>query len=95
MAWEASRGKVETGLKTGQLARLPERTFRGAADALQGEEAACSICMCEYEEGEKLTVLPGCTHAFHADCVFQWLESKPTCPACMRDVRTDMGGASA
>ena len=46
--------------------------------------------MSEYEEGEALTVLPGCMHAFHADCVGKWLVEKPSCPACMRDVRCDL-----
>ena len=31
-----------------------------------------------------------CSHCFHKECVSQWLEDKPTCPACQRDVREDL-----
>ena len=91
MAWEASRGSVGTGLGRHELARLPERTFLGkGSDALSGADAACAVCMCEYEKGDALAVLPGCMHAFHPPCVARWLEEKPTCPVCMRDVRADL-----
>ena len=58
-------------------------------DALTGDEATCVICQMEYEEGDKLVILP-CAHTFHEACVARWLEDKPTCPVCMRDVRADM-----
>lgn len=29
----------------------------------------CSICIDDFEMGEKITLLPRCRHAFHADCV--------------------------
>mmetsp|Transcript_17452 Transcript_17452/g.36573 ORF Transcript_17452/g.36573 Transcript_17452/m.36573 type:complete len:331 (+) Transcript_17452:274-1266(+) len=37
----------------------------------------CAICLAEYEMGERITWSsnPDCTHAFHEDCVAQWLVS--------------------
>ena len=73
------------------LASLPERPFLGAGcDALKGDEATCVVCMSEYEEGETLSVLPGCAHTFHSQCVGRWLQEKPHCPVCMRDCRQDV-----
>ena len=95
-AWIAQQGDVSLGLTRAQLARLPERPYRGAhADALQGADAQCSICLCEYDEGDALTILPGCMHAFHQACVVTWLGGKPTCPACQRDVRADVTRGAA
>ena len=59
----------------------------GRAEDEEGEEEApCSICLQEYEAGEKLRRLP-CGHVFHRDCVDEWLlgESK-LCPMCKSSV---------
>jgi len=42
----------------------------------------CCVCLEEYEEGEKLIVLP-CGHTFHSHCIIPWLtERQATCPLC-------------
>ncbi|MBA0555131.1 hypothetical protein Golob_014188, partial [Gossypium lobatum] len=47
----------------------------------------CHICLAEYEEEEKIRVLP-CQHEFHMSCVDKWLkEIHGVCPLCRGDVR--------
>lgn len=49
----------------------------------------CSICLDEYEPGDKLRVLD-CDHAFHAKCIGKWLsERSAVCPLCKEDLYID------
>ncbi|PSS13911.1 RING-H2 finger protein [Actinidia chinensis var. chinensis] len=51
------------------------------------DDAQCYICLSEYEESDKIRVLP-CRHEFHMMCVDKWLkEIHGVCPLCRGDVR--------
>jgi len=61
--------------------RMPDTAER--AD----DDAQCYICLSEYEEGDKIRILP-CHHEFHLPCVDKWLkEIHGVCPLCRGDVR--------
>ncbi|CAO1616709.1 unnamed protein product [Parajaminaea phylloscopi] len=46
----------------------------------------CPICLCNFEEGEMVRLLP-CQHLFHKTCVDEWLiKIKKFCPSCRRDI---------
>ncbi|XWS53350.1 hypothetical protein CRYUN_Cryun11dG0149700 [Craigia yunnanensis] len=45
-------------------------------------ETECSICLGVFEDEEKLKVLPECNHAYHSECVDEWLSSQSSCPLC-------------
>jgi len=59
------------------------------------EMPACSICLCEYEEGENLSKLP-CGHVYHTDCVTAWVDNHTRCPLCNFDLMEEVeeGGAT-
>lgn len=60
------------------------KLFRYGEDGAPHAEPTCSICLCDYEEGDILRELP-CKegrHVFHAECVDEWLMQKLSCPIC-------------
>ncbi|XP_073278434.1 E3 ubiquitin-protein ligase ATL42-like [Primulina huaijiensis] len=56
-------------------------SLRGSRDGLE-----CSVCLSKFEDVEILRLLPKCKHAFHIDCIDQWLEKHSTCPICRRKI---------
>jgi hypothetical protein len=52
---------------------------------LNEEDAQCSICIAEYEEGEELRQLP-CKHHFHMHCIDEWLKRNAKCPLCVASI---------
>ncbi|OMO52240.1 Zinc finger, RING-type [Corchorus capsularis] len=66
---------------------FPLRSHKKVDAAEAGDEAQCYICLAEYEEEDKIRVLP-CHHEFHMSCVDKWLkEIHGVCPLCRGDVR--------
>ncbi|XP_076869589.1 E3 ubiquitin-protein ligase RNF6 [Brachyhypopomus gauderio] len=72
------------GLTKEQIDNLATRTYGQAS--LEGEQGrACSVCINEYAQGNKLRSLP-CTHEFHIHCIDRWLSENNTCPICRQPV---------
>ncbi|CAK7312739.1 E3 ubiquitin-protein ligase RNF12-A [Vulpes lagopus] len=69
-----------TGLTKAQIDNLAVRSFGGS-----GALKACSICITEYIEGNRLRILP-CSHEFHVHCIDHWLLENSTCPICRGQV---------
>eukprot|EP00542_Grammatophora_oceanica_P020121 CAMPEP_0194030434 /NCGR_PEP_ID=MMETSP0009_2-20130614/3922_1 /TAXON_ID=210454 /ORGANISM="Grammatophora oceanica, Strain CCMP 410" /LENGTH=359 /DNA_ID=CAMNT_0038670381 /DNA_START=245 /DNA_END=1324 /DNA_ORIENTATION=- len=47
----------------------------------------CDICLMDYEVGEQVAWSPNdaCPHAFHTECITDWLLRNPTCPLCRNE----------
>ncbi|OIV90656.1 hypothetical protein TanjilG_01737 [Lupinus angustifolius] len=46
----------------------------------------CAICLNEFQENEKLRIVPNCSHVFHIDCIDIWLQNNANCPLCRTSI---------
>lgn len=65
-----------------QIAALPEEHY---SVETHGAGCCCSICLCDFDEGDAMTILP-CRHHFHPECVGQWLKKSKRCPLCVQAI---------
>lgn len=82
---EENGGKVATGLKKIEIARIPQITWRFKNDTSKGLDQ-CSVCMDNFKYGDKVKELKKCKHAYHTKCIDQWLESENKCPICKQHI---------
>ena len=73
------------GMSREQINEIPIISFEKNSQTAKGEEEKCSICITEYENGEKIRKLP-CSHLFHPECVDTWLVQNSSCPVCKHDI---------
>ncbi|XP_075518113.1 uncharacterized protein LOC142552276 [Primulina tabacum] len=65
---------------------LPLKIFSKLKRKPSDEVAQCYICLVEYEDGDRMRILP-CHHEFHRACVDKWLkEIHRVCPLCRGDI---------
>ncbi len=92
---ETEHGGVQVDLATDDyLGDLDDSTTRvklpvDAANGNRSVSGLCAICLCPYTAGEKITWSSetSCQHAFHKECIIQWLAKKDElkCPVCRQD----------
>lgn len=66
------------GLDRSLMQSIPTYEFKKA----EGNSWECAVCLNEFQEGEKLRVIPHCSHGFHIDCIDVWLRNNANCPLC-------------
>ncbi|KAF8401866.1 hypothetical protein HHK36_012813 [Tetracentron sinense] len=75
------------GLDESIIRAIPILQFkRGGEDEDRRSSYECAVCLNEFQEEEKLRVLPNCTHAFHIDCIDIWLQNNANCPLCRSSI---------
>uniref|UniRef100_A0A8C0WFJ8 E3 ubiquitin-protein ligase ZNRF4 n=1 Tax=Castor canadensis TaxID=51338 RepID=A0A8C0WFJ8_CASCN len=84
-AWSSRTAATKT--QPGQKAQV--RTFTRHSDL-------CAICLDEYEEGDRLKILP-CSHTYHCRCIDPWfsLAAQRACPMCKQSVASTRGSSDS
>lgn len=73
-----------TGLKKQALKQIPVGLYGSGIIDMKATE--CLICLGDFEDGEKVRVLPKCNHGFHVRCIDTWLLSRSSCPTCRQSL---------
>jgi hypothetical protein len=60
------------------------------AEAEASSMTMCTVCLEDYEAGEKLRALLPCSHTFHMTCIDAWLGTHDTCPICRTNLVPDV-----
>ncbi|PON64113.1 43kDa postsynaptic protein [Parasponia andersonii] len=89
-----SPGTEARGLDESVIRSIPVFHFKkhgnkplpGKAEAVTTE---CAVCLGEFQDDEKLRVIPNCCHIFHIDCIDVWLQNNANCPLCRTSVSTE------
>ena len=83
-----SRGASQACIERNTLPHVYKRILR-SSDATEDNTEKCTICLCEFEDGEDVRRLP-CMHLFHVQCVDQWLTTNKRCPICRVDIEAQL-----
>ncbi|XP_031496744.1 E3 ubiquitin-protein ligase ATL31-like [Nymphaea colorata] len=87
---------VHRGLDSNVIESFPTFTYSAVKGLKIGKSSLeCAVCLSEFQDDDKLRLLPQCSHAFHPECIDEWLSSHVTCPVCRANLREDSGTAVA
>ncbi|KAG9441640.1 hypothetical protein H6P81_017494 [Aristolochia fimbriata] len=75
------------GLDEAVIRSIPIFQFKkGVEESTDKNCSECAVCLNEFQEEEKLRLLPYCCHVFHIDCIDIWLQSNANCPLCRSSI---------
>lgn len=74
---------ANTGVKKKALKTFPTLTYSPESKLLiPALDSECVICLSDFNNGDRLRILPKCNHGFHLRCIDKWLSSHSSCPKC-------------
>ncbi|XP_010940607.1 RING-H2 finger protein ATL16-like [Elaeis guineensis] len=79
------------GLEESAIRAIPTFRYRKGGDGdgdEQGKSSSqeCAVCLNEFQDEERVRLLPNCLHVFHIDCIDTWLQTNANCPLCRSDI---------
>lgn len=88
---ELNRGLDESAIRAIPIFKFKKRDAVAGEGEEDGDKSSqeCSVCLNEFQEDEKLRIIPNCCHVFHIDCIDIWLQGNANCPLCRTSVACD------
>ncbi|XP_074581995.1 RING-H2 finger protein ATL1-like [Curcuma longa] len=77
-----SSASEQRGLAESTIRAIPTFRYR----QLSVGAAECAVCLSEFQEQERIRLLPSCLHVFHIDCIDTWLQFNANCPLCRASI---------
>ncbi|XP_052144657.1 RING-H2 finger protein ATL1-like [Oryza glaberrima] len=77
------------GLEEAAIQSLPAFRYRKAIKDTTADSSECAVCISEFQEEERVRLLPSCLHVFHVDCIDTWLQGNANCPLCRAAIATN------
>lgn len=77
---------TSTGLDQSLIESITVCCYKKEDGLLEEGTTECAVCLSEFQENEKIRLLPKCNHAFHVPCIDMWLKSHSNCPLCRANV---------
>ncbi|KAJ4820365.1 RING/U-box superfamily protein [Rhynchospora pubera] len=80
--------RMSVGLDQSLVDMFPVIDYEGVKGIKIGNgPLECAVCLSEFDDSDKIRLLlPGCCHAFHPECIDDWLKNHVTCPVCRSDL---------
>ncbi|CAN7116932.1 unnamed protein product [Brassica rapa subsp. narinosa] len=88
--WQRSNG-ASNGLDETLIESITVYKYRKGDGFVESSD--CSVCLSEFQEEERLRMLPKCSHAFHVACIDTWLKSHSNCPLCRAEISVTVANA--
>ena len=85
-------GTDRRGASPETINKLPSTVLKDEADiaALAEHQKVCNICLEDFQPKDEMRKLPSCKHAFHKQCIDQWLARVASCPICKHGICQDV-----
>ncbi|XP_022748991.1 RING-H2 finger protein ATL16-like [Durio zibethinus] len=85
----SSPAMEQRGLDESVIRSIPIFQFKKGGNSRDFGERSfceCAVCLNEFQEDEKLRIIPNCSHVFHIDCIDVWLHNNANCPLCRTSI---------
>lgn len=81
-----NRGLNETAIRSIPVFKF-KKVVNEESEVVDAKKSCeCAVCLNEFQEEEKLRVIPNCGHVFHIDCIDVWLQNNANCPLCRTSI---------